>query len=63
MVEQPLLIDGKQAAKLLGISERHLANLRKAGKIPFVRLGGRVLYDPIALRRWIAEQGQQGKAS
>ena len=63
MEQQLLLIDIKQAAKLLSISARHLANLRKAGTIPFVPLGGRIMYDPQALRRWISEQGQQGKAS
>lgn len=61
-MDEPLLIDSKNAAKLLGISVRHLANLRKAGTIPSLRLGGRVLFDPAALRRWIVKQSQQGEA-
>ncbi len=52
-----LLIPIREAARALSISERTLWGLtRPRGPIPCVRLGGRVLYSPDALRKWIAEQ-------
>ena len=57
-----LLIPARDAAKALSISERTLWGLTAPrGPIPCVRLGGRVLYSPEALCRWIA--GQQGATS
>ncbi len=54
-----LLLSARDAAKALSISERTLWGLTAPrGPIPCVRLGGRVLYSPESLRRWIA--GQQG---
>lgn len=49
---EPLLIDCTTAAKMLSISERTLWAYTKEGKIPHVRLGRRVLYDPEDLRAW-----------
>jgi hypothetical protein len=52
-----LLLSARDAAKALSISERSLwAQTMPRGPIPVVRLSGRVLYSPEALRRWIAEQ-------
>ncbi len=52
------LLSERQAAALLGISTRHLFGLRKRGEVPYVRLGGRVLYSPEALQRWIEQRLQ-----
>jgi excisionase family DNA binding protein len=38
----PLLVDSREAAKLLAVSERTLWGLTAAGKLPCVRLGRRV---------------------
>ncbi len=43
---QPVLQDKKTMAQMLNISPRHLFNETRAGKIPAVRIGNRVLYDP-----------------
>ena len=52
-----LLLNACDAAKALSISTRTLWTLTQPrGPIPAVRLGCRVLYDPITLGRWIAEQ-------
>jgi hypothetical protein len=52
-----LLIPARDAARALSISERTLWGLTAPrGPIPCVRLGGRVLYSPDALRKWIDEQ-------
>ena len=53
----PLLLSAREAARLLSISERTLWGLTSPrGPILCVRLRGRVLYSPDALRKWIAEQ-------
>jgi hypothetical protein len=45
------LNNSKQQAEELGISLRHLANLKAKRLIPFVRLGGSIRYDPDQVRR------------
>ena len=54
--QQPLLIGEKEASRLLGICERKLFDLRKAGTIPHLRVDRRVLYSVASLQDWIAEQ-------
>ncbi len=51
----PLLLDERQAAKALAISARFLAEQRKAGKVPFVKIGRRITYSVAALKAWIAK--------
>jgi excisionase family DNA binding protein len=48
-----LLLNPRQAAKALGISERTLATYTKAGLVPVVRIGRSVRYSPDDLREWI----------
>lgn len=56
----PLLVDRKEASRLLNLSLRKLDAATKAGRIPCVRIGRRVLYSVDALREWISEQSRQG---
>ncbi len=51
---EPMLLTCRQAAELLSISERTLWQLTKDGKIPVVKVGRSVRYDPADLRAWIA---------
>ena len=44
--EKLKLLSQTQTAKLLGVSERSLYNMRRRGKLRAVKLGERVLYDP-----------------
>jgi excisionase family DNA binding protein len=48
-----LLLNSRQAAKALGISERTLATYTKSGLLPVVRIGRSVRYSPDDLREWI----------
>lgn len=50
---QPLLLSAPDAAAALSISERTLWGMTKAGEIPHVRQGRRVLYYVDDLRAWI----------
>ena len=51
-----LLLTAAEAAKALAISPRTLWSLTDSGKIPCVRIGRSVRYDPVDLRAWINSQ-------
>lgn len=51
---EPLLIDGKAAAQMLGMSERKLHELMRDGVVPSRKVGRLRLYSPAELRAWIA---------
>ena len=51
-----LAVNRREAARMLGISERLLWGWTKAGHIPHARIGARVLYPVDALRRWLDDQ-------
>ena len=51
----PLLIGATMAAKTLGISPRSLWTLTRAGTIPFIQLGRRVMYSPSSLQDWVTK--------
>ena len=48
-----LAVSRREAAAMLGISERLLWTWTNASKIPHVRIGTRVLYPVEQLRRWL----------
>lgn len=54
--ERRLTVNRREAAQMLGISERLLWTLTNAGEVPHVRLGARVLYPVKALNEWIEER-------
>ena len=55
-----LALRPREAARALGIGERLLHDLTKAGVIPHVRLGTKaIVYSVDVLRTWLAEQAQQ----
>lgn len=51
-----LLISAEKAAPMLSVSAPHLRALATEHKIPHVRLGDRILFSVIRLKRWIREQ-------
>lgn len=58
-----MLVSVREAARLLGISDRSLWSLTQPrGPIAAVRVGARVLYSRETLRRWISEREQAGVA-
>jgi len=54
---EPLLIGRREAAELLAISERHLANQTKLGNVPCHRLGRSVRYCVEELKAMIRREG------
>lgn len=53
MTPAPLLVDRREAGRLLGISPGTIDNLRIHGELPSVKLLARRLFDVADLRRFI----------
>jgi excisionase family DNA binding protein len=49
----PLLVDRREAARLLGVSPGTIDNMRNAGELQSVKIGARRLFDLTDLRRFI----------
>jgi len=49
----PLLVDRREAGRLLGVSPGTIDNLRTRGELPSVKLLSRRLFDVADLRRFI----------
>ncbi|RIK75650.1 MAG: hypothetical protein DCC67_15005 [Planctomycetota bacterium] len=60
---QQILLTAREAARLLSVSMGHLQNLRKAGRIPVVRLGRSVRFhrDAIDELARCGAEAQQGR--
>jgi predicted site-specific integrase-resolvase len=58
-VGEPLAVRPRIAAAKLGISESTLDRLRKAGRIPFVKLDGAILYRVASLDQFLLESEQR----
>ncbi|WP_417375306.1 helix-turn-helix domain-containing protein [Gimesia maris] len=61
--EPPVLIDSKEAARLLGCCERTLWKMREEGKIRCVKLGAAVRFARKEIDRFIDSQSTQLKTS
>lgn len=59
----PLLIDEREAARLLGCCQRTVWAIRQAGDIPHIRLRGSVRYALSDLEKYIADQRVSASAS
>jgi len=49
----PMLVDRREAGRLLGVSPGTIDNLRTRGELPSVKLLARRLFDVSDLRRYI----------
>jgi hypothetical protein len=49
----PLLVDRREAGRLLGVSAGTIDNLRTRGELPSVKIAARRLFDVADLRRLI----------
>ena len=52
----PLLVSEREAGRLLGVTPRMVFSLRRAGALPAVKIGARVLYSLSALEQFIADR-------
>lgn len=56
----PIALRPREAARLLGISERTLWQLTHDRRIPCAKIGRIRLYSRAALERWLAERVKGG---
>ncbi len=56
---QPLLVDRREAARLLGLSPGTVDNLRQRGVLPSLKIGTRRLFDKVDLQRLIDKVKEQ----
>ena len=52
----PLSVGLKDAAKLIGISDRKLWEMADQGEVPSVKLGGRLVFRVATLDAWLQER-------
>jgi excisionase family DNA binding protein len=56
-----LLLSPREAAAALGVSERTLWSLTKAGEVPSLKIGRLTKYRPEALAAWLAAKETGGR--
>jgi excisionase family DNA binding protein len=54
------LLDEKEAAEICHFSKRGLEELRKAGRIPHIKLGRSIRYNAASLRAYLARMERGG---
>jgi phage terminase Nu1 subunit (DNA packaging protein) len=52
----PLLVDADGLSQMLSISVRTIRGLQERG-MPMVRVGRRVLFDPVRVKEWLVQGG------
>lgn len=55
MSAHPPLIDLPQLAARLGVNQRYVRRLVAERRIPFIKLGWLVRFDPAEVERWLDE--------
>jgi hypothetical protein len=56
-----LLVPEREARRILGdLSAKTMFNYRRAGLLGYVQVGSRIMYEPAALERFVAERRQVG---
>ena len=58
----PLVLNAKEAAKVLGISQRQVYEVAKIKGFPVVYAGRRVVFPRDGLRRWLDKADQRNQA-
>lgn len=54
-IEKPPLMDLSAVAERLGVTERHVRRLVFERRIPFIKWGHLLRFDPDELEAWLAE--------
>lgn len=62
LASTPRLVDRNALARLIGVSVPTIERLQRERKIPIVRAGARVLYDPVAVITALSKNGNGGDA-
>lgn len=55
------LVNKRVLCEMLAVSPRQLDHLRKHEGMPWIRLGARVLFDPVKIAKWIESKTENGE--
>lgn len=58
----PYLLDIVQVAEHLGVTTRHVRHLIADRRIPFVRVGRLIRFDPMEVTEWLRDRRDQHTA-
>lgn len=61
LMERPALLDYEQLAEWLNDSVRHLRRLVDENRIPYIKVGHFVRFDPVSISDWLVAN-QRGSA-
>jgi excisionase family DNA binding protein len=61
LAEQRGLLTGPCLARLLGHDRKTVYRMAKAGRIPHMRLGGRIRFNPQAVAMWLSDSQMEVK--
>ncbi len=53
VARQPGLLSGSRLAHLLGLDRKTIARMARENRIPHLRLGGRIRFNPQAVAGWL----------
>jgi excisionase family DNA binding protein len=56
----PHLLNAAELAERLAITERHVRRLVAERRIPYLKVGRFVRFDPVAVSRWLDDQAVEG---
>ena len=56
---EPLTVNVKEAARMLGVCERTIRSLTKLGELPVIRIASRVLYSREDLSEFVRQRSKQ----
>lgn len=59
MATEKIGLNAREAAEVLGVSPRTIAKLAAEGKIPKVKVGGRVVFPRHLLLRWLEDEARR----
>lgn len=60
----PRLLDVTAVAEFLGVNTRHIRRLVLERRIPFIKWGHLVRFDPVEIRKWIDQcRHQPGRSA
>ncbi len=60
--QTPALIDLAEVARRLAVNERHVRRLVAQRRIPFVKWGHLLRFDPFAIDAWLDDHRRQPEA-
>jgi excisionase family DNA binding protein len=53
------LLNVEEVARVLGVSVHTVYTWVSCGRLPLVKVGARTMFEPVEIRRWVAERSRR----